>query len=285
MFGLGIRPRLHRTLARLRLSLVMRCLPMLDKTETRQVLLNLLGEEVHSAGQEVDIDYVINFSAYQRDDWVKSKSEKVKSGARVLDAGAGQCRYRNLFDHTQYKAQDFAQYGGSATGPLQETWNYGTLDYVCDITDIPVPDASFDVVLCTEVLEHVPDPIATVRELARVVAPQGSLLLTVPLGSGVHQEPYHFFGGFSPYFFHHHLEQLGLEIVEIKPLGGLLKHVAQELNRAGRVLNKDEEINESVHHIIDEWLPYKLSLLDDKYFVEQFTVGYLIEARKPGVAA
>src|SRR5207237_10525897 len=41
---------------------------------------------------------------------------------------------------------------------------------------LPVPDASFDVVLCTQVLEHADDPAAAVRELARATAPGGRVL-------------------------------------------------------------------------------------------------------------
>jgi SAM-dependent methyltransferase len=280
-----IRARFLQVLTQLRMNLILRLLPTLEANEAKKVMLTLLGERQAEKGGHVDIDAVVNFAAYQRDDWVKSKAMALAPGALVLDAGAGQGRYRRLFDHTQYKAQDFAQYEGSEKGPLIETWQYGKLDYVCDITDIPVADASFNMVLCTEVLEHVPDPIATLHELVRVLAPGGSLVLTVPLGSGVHQEPYHFFGGFSPYFFRHHLSALGLEINEIKPLGGLLKHVGQELGRVGRTLSNDENLNCTVKHLIDEWLPVKLFELDEKYFVEQFTVGYLVEARKPSVSA
>ena len=46
------------------------------------------------------------------------------------------------------------------------------------IDAIPVEDASFDVVLCLQVLEHVPDPAAAVRELRRVVRPGGRVLLS-----------------------------------------------------------------------------------------------------------
>jgi SAM-dependent methyltransferase len=46
------------------------------------------------------------------------------------------------------------------------------------IDALPVPDASFDVVLCLQVLEHVPDPAAAVRELRRVVRPGGRVLLS-----------------------------------------------------------------------------------------------------------
>src|SRR5205823_4925085 len=49
-------------------------------------------------------------------------------------------------------------------------------DLIGTVESIPVPDESFDVVLCTQVLEHCDDPAAAVRELRRVVAPSGCVL-------------------------------------------------------------------------------------------------------------
>ena len=97
------------------------------------------------------LDSIFEFNPYNRDLFIKGIAALVPSGARVLDAGAGACPYRPLFSHCKYEAQDFAKY----TGPNHK---YGELDYVCDITSIPVPDAIFDCVICTEVLEHVPYP-------------------------------------------------------------------------------------------------------------------------------
>lgn len=47
-----------------------------------------------------------------------------------------------------------------------------------DIGRLPFPDASFDLVLAIEVLEHVPDPVGALRELDRVA--RGDLVLSVP---------------------------------------------------------------------------------------------------------
>ena len=228
-----------------------------------------------------NIDALVNFSAYWRDEWVAKKAALVPSGSKVLDAGAGQCRYRPLFAHTVYKAQDFAQYQGSRDGPLRETWDYAPLDYVCDITAIPVDTGSFDVVLCTEVLEHVPDPISALREICRVVCEGGSLILSAPLGSGVHQEPFHFYGGFSPYFYEKFLNEFGFDVVEIKPIGGLLRHVAQEVHRAARTIGvSDRILTPERRYLMADWLPRFLSELDEEFFIDQFTVGYLVEGRK-----
>lgn len=245
------------------------------------ILRHLLGDSTGSTTSHDDIDEVVNFSAYWRDKWVAEKAATVPVEAKVLDAGAGQCQYKPLFAHTKYHAQDFAQYEGTEHGPLRETWNYATLDYVCDITQIPVDDGSFDAVLCTEVLEHVSDPISALRELCRVTGAGGRLFLSAPLGSGIHQEPYHFFGGFSPYFYQKYLAEFGFEVVEIKPLGGLLRHVAQEVHRAARTMEAaGDAMTRERRYVMMDWLPRLLSEMDDKHFVEQFTVGYLVEARK-----
>jgi hypothetical protein len=50
-----------------------------------------------------------------------------------------------------------------------------------DITDIPHPDGSFDAILCIHVLEHVEDDRAAMRELCRVLAPEGFAIVLVPL--------------------------------------------------------------------------------------------------------
>jgi ubiquinone/menaquinone biosynthesis C-methylase UbiE len=71
-----------------------------------------------------------------------------------------------------------------------------------DIEALPFADASFGTVLCTEVLEHVPDPVAALREFRRVVRPGGVLIGSVPARSLIwnfrflsstcpHSEPFH----------------------------------------------------------------------------------------------
>jgi SAM-dependent methyltransferase len=53
-------------------------------------------------------------------------------------------------------------------------------DLRLDITDMDLPDSSFDLVLCSHVLEHVPDDRAAMRELHRVLADGGLALVLVP---------------------------------------------------------------------------------------------------------
>jgi SAM-dependent methyltransferase len=91
-------------------------------------------------------------------DWLRARER----AGRVLDVGCGDRPYRELFPN----AVGFDVPGN----PHAEL--HGSIDA------IPVDDASFDVVLCLQVLEHVPDPATAVRELHRVVRPGGRVLLT-----------------------------------------------------------------------------------------------------------
>ena len=223
-----------------------------------------------------------NFNARNRDDWVAARAATVAPVSKVLDVGAGSCRYRSLFEHCEYETQDFSQYEGSRDGLLQDKWQYGQIDYVCDAMSIPVPDASFDVVLCTEVLEHVLEPIKVIHEIGRILKNEGRLFLTAPLGSGLHQQPYHFYGGYTPHFYHKVLSEAGMEIVSISPNGGFFRHLAQETHRAGAILwnrypfwHPARWFAAALLRIV---LPFWFVRLDDHLMFEEFTVGYHVEA-------
>jgi SAM-dependent methyltransferase len=82
---------------------------------------------------------------------------------RLLDVGCGEKPYEPLFAPyvAEYVGVDVANPAADLEGTVEE---------------IPVPDESFDVVICTQTLEHAADPARAVRELRRVVAPGGRVL-------------------------------------------------------------------------------------------------------------
>ncbi len=180
----------------------------------------------------------ISINEPNRQAWLKKTLSKLPAGSRLLDAGAGELQNRQHCAHLEYVSQDFCQYVGQTGGALaeglqSESWDTSRIDLVSDITAIPAPDSSFDAILCSEVLEHVPEPTHALDEFARLLKPGGVVILTAPFSSNVHMAPYHFCSGFSKYWYEHHLTQRGFEIKELTANGDWYALLEQEITRLG----------------------------------------------------
>jgi len=173
------------------------------------------------------------FNEQPRQKWVEEVLTQLPDGLRLLDAGAGEKQYQKFCKHLDYVSQDFAQYDGrgNEAGLQTGSWDNSDLDIVCDITDIPEPDSSFDVILCTEVFEHLPNPVLAVQEFSRLLKQDGRLILTAPFCSLTHFAPYHYSTGFNKYFYEKNLDDCGFDLQAVETNGNYFEYIAQELRR------------------------------------------------------
>jgi ubiquinone/menaquinone biosynthesis C-methylase UbiE len=175
----------------------------------------------------------------ERVKWIEETLKKIPAGLTILDAGAGESQFKKFCDHLKYIAQDFGQYSGEGNVGLQTgTWDNTKLDIVSDILSIPLPDHSVDAIMCTEVLEHIPDPLGAIKEFNRLVKPGGYLLITAPFASITHFAPYHFASGLSRFFYEKNLAENGFKITDLQLNGNFFEFVAQENRRIKSIAKK-----------------------------------------------
>lgn len=128
-------------------------------------------------------------------------------GGRLLDAGCGNQPFRPWYEPLvdSVVAVD--------AGPIE---GITVLGYA---HQLPFADSSFDTILLTSVLEHVPDAETATMHLARVLKPGGHLIMTVPFMYPTHEPPYDFFR-FTHYGLRELLERHGLEVITLDAQGG-----------------------------------------------------------------
>jgi ubiquinone/menaquinone biosynthesis C-methylase UbiE len=220
-----------------------------------------------------------------RVEWIEKVLKNIPSGNSILDAGAGEQQFKKWCTHLKYVSQDFAQYKPEElnSGLQMGKWDYGELDIVSDIATIPVENESFDTIMCTEVFEHIINPIEAIAEFSRILKKDGYLILTAPFCSLTHFAPYHFYSGFNRFFYETELVKNGLEILELLPNGNYFEYLAQELNRlpyiakqySGIQLKQKEDRNLAQMKLMLQNLSDK-----DSNSSELLCFGYHVLARK-----
>lgn len=244
---------------------------------------NYLIDEAMIIGEKDTCWYIDN--SIKRDEWVISKLREIPKGKVLLDAGAGEMPYKKYCNHLKYISQDFGKYDTCENiEALQlNTWNSSKADIISDIIDIPLEDNSVDVILCTEVFEHIKNPILAIKEFKRVCRKNGTLLLTAPFCSLTHMAPYYFANGFSKYWYNEILNDFGFHIVEMTPNGNYFDYLRQELLRLPYMVKRYcHDIEETK---INDMITSSLMALEyfskkDKKSDEVLCFGYMIVAKK-----
>lgn len=143
--------------------------------------------------------------------------KKYASDGRTLDIGSGNKPYVAMFPNVF--TVDVKERPGS------------TLDFIADAHDLSVIEsASFDVVLCTEVLEHLHSPHLAIAEFKRVLKPGGLLLLTTRFVYPLHETPIDYFR-YTKYGLTHLLREF--DVVELKEETNTIETLAVLYQRLG----------------------------------------------------
>lgn len=121
-------------------------------------------------------------------DTIKQCLPLLKKG-RLLDVGCGMKPYERFFSDiaTEYIGIDHPATHGGSYG------KHTKADIFSDKDELPFENASFDTVICTQVLEHLPNPEFKISEISRVLNTGGTVLVTVPFAWPLHEKPYDFF--------------------------------------------------------------------------------------------
>lgn len=143
---------------------------------------------------------------------------------RLVDIGCGRMPYRKELEPLvdSYVGVDHPQVSKLYNSSVKP-------EVLADAKKLPFPANSFDTALLIQVLEHVDAPDKVIREAARVLKPNGTLVISLPFFYPLHDMPYDW-GRYTSTALKSFVEQAGLRVVKIKTQGGFFEFWLQMLN-------------------------------------------------------
>jgi SAM-dependent methyltransferase len=133
---------------------------------------------------------------------------------RTLDVGGGLGPYRNYLSGVSYFSIEIS----SLLSP----------DIVGSALALPVSTNSIDAILMNDVLEHLPDPAAAIREAFRSLRPGGKVFATTPFLWNLHYEPHDYYR-FTGYALRYLFEKEGFVVSRVEPMGRVYSYLATRI--------------------------------------------------------
>lgn len=149
-----------------------------------------------------------------------------RARGKLVDVGCGSKPYAQIFKPyvTEYIGVEH-----EASFSLTNANTESAPDVLYDGRTLPFADGSVDTVLNIQVLEHTPEPQALLSEMARILAKDGLMILSVPFCFRLHEEPHDYFR-YTPHGIRTMCDQAGLEVTEMHAQGSLGSVVGHKLN-------------------------------------------------------
>lgn len=156
------------------------------------------------------------------------------------------------------------------------------LDQECDLTKpLPFRDGEFDTVILSDVLEHLPQPMSLWSEVARLLAPRGSVLVSVPFYYWLHEEPYDFFR-YTEHALRWFVENAGLGLVLLKPYGGAPEILADiSAKNSLRIPRIGGTVSNLIQEVVSGFRRTAIGKRASESTCKQFPLGYFLIAEKP----
>ena len=221
---------------------------------------------------------------YFIDEFFTRRVAELPNGARVADIGGKKARKRGAFDIEREVAARGLRVSYINLDPATEP------DILADACDIPAPDGSFDAVILAEIVEHLPDPGAALREASRLLRPGGVLLATAPFCYQIHPDPIDI-ARYTPDWWRRALAGAGLDTVELEPQGRYFSVLVDMLRAwacwAEQTGAWPPGLRTPAFGFL-EWARETAHQLDDNHamtrdeFFGSFTTGFGVRAVKPG---
>ena len=203
--------------------------------------------------------------------------------AKCYDEHLTSCARGRLLDLGCGKAPLYGIYRSLVTNVTCCDWaDDAHVDVVSDLAQpLPFADGAFDTIILSDVLEHAPDPALVWREMSRVLAPGGHIVMNVPFFYWLHAHPHDYYR-FTEFALARFSTVNGLKLLHLEPLGGVVE-VWTDLHAKllARIPLAGAPVAALLQIAIGLWGRCRWGKHIAKVSARHFPLGYFVIAQKP----